>query len=64
LKKVSFPVVRLYNTWLPELESWATSSLKDEGLIGAMIVSRALSASSEADLAENAGRMVPSLLSG
>jgi len=25
----------------PQLESWATSSLKDEELIGAMIVSRA-----------------------
>jgi chaperonin GroEL len=39
----------------PELESWATSNLKDEELIGAMIVSRALAAPLKR-IAENAGQ--------
>jgi len=39
----------------PQLESWATSSLKDEELIGAMIVSRALAAPLKR-IAENAGQ--------
>ncbi|MUL37590.1 chaperonin GroEL [Gloeocapsopsis dulcis] len=39
----------------PELESWASSSLKDEELIGAMIVSRALAAPLKR-IAENAGQ--------
>ena len=39
----------------PELESWATGNLKDEELIGAMIVSRALSAPLKR-IAENAGQ--------
>jgi len=38
-----------------QLESWATSSLKDEELIGAMIVSRALAAPLKR-IAENAGQ--------
>jgi len=42
-KKVSFLVVHPSHL-APQLESWATSSLKDEELIGAMIVSRALAA--------------------
>ncbi len=39
----------------PDLESWATSSLKDEELIGAMIVSRAIPAPLKR-IAENAGQ--------
>ncbi|PSB34082.1 chaperonin GroEL [Chlorogloea sp. CCALA 695] len=39
----------------PELESWATANLKDEELIGAMIVSRALAAPLKR-IAENAGQ--------
>ncbi|PIG95275.1 chaperonin GroEL [Gloeocapsopsis sp. IPPAS B-1203] len=39
----------------PELESWASGSLKDEELIGAMIVSRALAAPLKR-IAENAGQ--------
>jgi chaperonin GroEL len=39
----------------PQLEGWASSSLKDEELIGAMIVSRALSAPLKR-IAENAGQ--------
>lgn len=39
----------------PELESWASSNLKDEGLTGAMIVARALSAPLKR-IAENAGQ--------
>ncbi|AFZ28784.1 60 kDa chaperonin [Gloeocapsa sp. PCC 7428] len=39
----------------PDLESWATGSLKDEELIGAMIVSRALAAPLKR-IAENAGQ--------
>ncbi len=39
----------------PELETWASSSVKDEELIGAMIVSRALSAPLKR-IAENAGQ--------
>ena len=39
----------------PELESWATSHLKDEQLTGAMIVARALSAPLKR-IAENAGQ--------
>ncbi|MBW4663560.1 MAG: chaperonin GroEL [Chroococcus sp. CMT-3BRIN-NPC107] len=39
----------------PELEAWATSNLKDEELIGAMIVSRALAAPLKR-IAENAGQ--------
>jgi len=39
----------------PELESWATGNLKDEELIGAMIVSRALAAPLKR-IAENAGQ--------
>ena len=39
----------------PELESWATANLKDEELIGAMIVSRALAAPLTR-IAENAGQ--------
>lgn len=39
----------------PELETWATANLKDEELIGAMIVSRALAAPLKR-IAENAGQ--------
>ncbi len=39
----------------PDLESWASGSLKDEELIGAMIVSRALAAPLKR-IAENAGQ--------
>ncbi|MBE9118287.1 chaperonin GroEL [Lusitaniella coriacea LEGE 07157] len=39
----------------PDLEKWATENLKDEGLTGAMIVSRALSAPLKR-IAENAGQ--------
>jgi chaperonin GroEL len=39
----------------PDLEAWATSSLKDEELIGAMIVSRAIPAPLKR-IAENAGQ--------
>lgn len=39
----------------PELETWATGNLKDEELIGAMIVSRALAAPLKR-IAENAGQ--------
>lgn len=39
----------------PELEAWATSNLKDEELIGAMIVSRAIPAPLKR-IAENAGQ--------
>jgi len=39
----------------PDLESWATNSLKNEELIGAMIVSRALAAPLKR-IAENAGQ--------
>ena len=39
----------------PQLESWATGNLKDEELIGALIVSRALSAPLKR-IAENAGQ--------
>ena len=39
----------------PELESWANANLKDEGLTGAMIVARALSAPLKR-IAENAGQ--------
>ncbi|WP_009633919.1 chaperonin GroEL [Synechocystis sp. PCC 7509] len=39
----------------PELEAWATANLKDEELIGAMIVSRALAAPLKR-IAENAGQ--------
>jgi len=53
-KKVSFLVVPS-PPGSSELESWATSSLKDEELIGAMIVSRALAAPLKR-IAENAGQ--------
>ncbi len=39
----------------PELQSWANANLKDEGLTGAMIVARALSAPLKR-IAENAGQ--------
>ncbi len=39
----------------PELENWATSNLKDEGLTGAMIVARALTSPLKR-IAENAGQ--------
>jgi chaperonin GroEL len=46
----------------PQLDDWANSNVKGEELIGAMIVSRALAAPLKR-IAENAGQMVPSLLS-